>query len=355
MTDISLKVLIENSNLMVFSLDTESGLFEQGNHAFRFFQEIQGPLQNIQDLVERLPLEDRDLLQARLLGVENNPIEGTVVKFSSESGQIYLELNMYPYREAGLSKIAGYARDVTRQTEFQQATLGHNSMKNAILSILSHDLVGSLAILEKLAVLALETSGRKHGDPLVRLLTSMEEMCRSNAAMIRGFLRKEFLTSMGVPLNRVRADLNDTLKGFMGQFASMAAECGISVQYDLGESPVHLFIDQDKLIQVLNNLLSNALKFTPSGGIVRVWVESGRDHLTICVKDTGIGIPAHLRENVFEKFSSSKRKGLNGEQSHGMGLWAVKTMVEWMGGNILMDSTEGQGTEFRIELPITES
>lgn len=355
MTNIALKVLTENSNLMVFSLDRESGLFEHANHAFRFFQEIQGPLQNIQDLADRLPVEDRDLLQARLLGVENSPIEGTVVKFSSGGGQVYLELNMYPYREAGISKIAGYARDVTLQTEFQQAILGHNSMKNAILNILSHDLVGSLAILEKLAVLALETSGRKQGDPLVPVLTSIEEMCRSNAGLIRGFLRKEFLTSMGVPLNWVRADLNDTLKGFMGQFASMAAECGISVQYDQGKSPVHLFIDQDKLIQVLNNLLSNALKFTPSGGMVRVWVERGRDLVTICVSDTGIGIPAHLKDNVFEKFSSSKRTGLNGEEPHGMGLWAVKTMVEWMGGNIRVDSTEGQGTEFRIELPITQS
>jgi len=355
MTNIALKVLTENSNLMVFSLDRESGLFEHANHAFRFFQEIQGPLQNIQDLADRLPVEDRDLLQARLLGVENSPIEGTVVKFSGEGGQVYLELNMYPYRDAGISKIAGYARDVTLQTEFQQAILGHNSKKNAILNILSHDLVGSLAILEKLAVLALETSGRKEGDPLVPILSSMEEMCRSNAGLIRGFLRKEFLSSMGAPLNRVRTELTDTLKDFMGQFASMAEECGISVLYEPAKTPVHLFIDQDKLIQSLNNLLSNALKFTPRGGEVRVWVECDQHLVTICVRDTGIGIPPELKDRVFDKFSSSKRTGLNGEEPHGMGLWAVKTMVEWMGGDIRVDSTVGHGTEFRIVLPITQS
>lgn len=355
MTDISLKVLIENSNLMVFSLDTESGLFEQANHAFRFFQEVQGPLQNIQDLADRLPLEDRDLLQARLLAVEHSPIEATIVRFSTGQGQVYLELNMYPYSESGISKIAGYARDVTQQTEFQQAILSHNSMKNAILNILSHDLVGSLAILEKLAVLALETSGRKEGDPLVPILSSMEEMCRSNAGLIRGFLRKEFLSSMGAPLNRVRTELTDTLKDFMGQFASMAEECCISVLYEPAKTPVHLFIDQDKLIQSLNNLLSNALKFTPRGGEVRVWVECDQHLVTICVRDTGIGIPPELKDRVFDKFSSSKRTGLNGEEPHGMGLWAVKTMVEWMGGDIRVDSTVGHGTEFRIILPITQS
>jgi two-component system sensor histidine kinase VicK len=73
------------------------------------------------------------------------------------------------------------------------------------------------------------------------------------------------------------------------------------------------------------------------------------------VRDTGIGIPPELKDRVFDKFSSSKRTGLNGEEPHGMGLWAVKTMVEWMGGDIRVDSTVGHGTEFRIVLPITQS
>jgi two-component system sensor histidine kinase VicK len=101
---------------------------------------------------------------------------------------------------------------------------------------------------------------------------------------------------------------------------------------------------------VVDNLVSNALKFTPAGGRVTVALreEAGRVRLT--VQDTGIGIPEALHAGLFEKFSSSARTGVAGEASTGLGLFITQQIVQQHRGKIWVESQPGAGTCFVVEL-----
>lgn len=103
-------------------------------------------------------------------------------------------------------------------------------------------------------------------------------------------------------------------------------------------------------MQVITNLLSNALKFTPDSGNIRISVEDKNDNILIKVQDNGIGIPAHLQPFLFDKFTKAGRQGIHGEPSVGLGMSIIKTIVEWHNGQIWFESTEGIGTTFYIEI-----
>ncbi len=119
-----------------------------------------------------------------------------------------------------------------------------------------------------------------------------------------------------------------------------------------GEEKIYVPIDEYKFIQVINNLISNAIKFTPDGGVITVRIKPEKETVQISVSDTGVGIPEHLQEGLFEKFTKARRPGLKGEPSVGLGMSIIKTIVEWHGGKIWFESKENKGTTFHIELPM---
>lgn len=118
-----------------------------------------------------------------------------------------------------------------------------------------------------------------------------------------------------------------------------------------GSDPVVLTADPDKLREVITNLLHNAIEYNQPAGRVDMAVERRNGHLHVEVRDTGIGIPADSRERIFERFyradPSREATGLHA----GLGLAIVKGYVDLMGGSIAVESVEGQGSTFRVQLP----
>jgi heavy metal sensor kinase len=118
------------------------------------------------------------------------------------------------------------------------------------------------------------------------------------------------------------------------------------------EGPANVLADADKLREVLTNLLHNAIQYNRPDGSIDLVVEQNNGDLRVEVRDTGIGIPAAAREHIFERFyradPSRQADGLHA----GLGLAIVKGYIDLMGGTIGVDSTEGQGTTFRIRLPV---
>jgi heavy metal sensor kinase len=120
-------------------------------------------------------------------------------------------------------------------------------------------------------------------------------------------------------------------------------------------SPVHLHTDPDKLREVLTNLLHNAIEYNRPNGSIELALHRENGHVLLEVRDTGIGIAPEAREHIFERFyradPSRQADGLHA----GLGLAIVKGYVDLMGGQISVDSTEGQGTTFRLELPANKA
>lgn len=110
-------------------------------------------------------------------------------------------------------------------------------------------------------------------------------------------------------------------------------------------------INRAKLSRVIDNLVTNAIKFTPEGGSVSLGIDRHSEGIVIKVADNGIGIPDELKPHLFDPFSSSGRKGTSNEKSTGLGLSITKKLVELHSGKIWFESEEGKGSTFYLLLP----
>jgi signal transduction histidine kinase len=117
------------------------------------------------------------------------------------------------------------------------------------------------------------------------------------------------------------------------------------------ELPQHVVWDQDRISEVIGNLLSNAFKFTASGGRVRLEVGAGDQVVRIIVDDTGAGIPAEQLPRIFDKFYRADNQP-EAADGTGLGLAIAKNIVEAHRGSIVVDSAPGVGTTFTITLPV---
>ena len=106
-----------------------------------------------------------------------------------------------------------------------------------------------------------------------------------------------------------------------------------------------------KFFQIMNNLIINAIKFTPENKSISVTVENGSKDFIVAVIDEGIGIPDHLKPFVFQKYTPAGRTGLHGEKSVGIGLSIVKRLTELMKGKITFRSEEYKGSTFSLIIP----
>lgn len=114
---------------------------------------------------------------------------------------------------------------------------------------------------------------------------------------------------------------------------------------------IELFADKDRVAQILVNLLSNAVNYTPEGGMVSVKVREKKNSIVFSVKDTGIGIPQSSIDRLFERFYRVDTARARNEGGTGLGLAIVKHLIDLHGGTITVDSVENEYTEFTVDLP----
>jgi signal transduction histidine kinase len=145
--------------------------------------------------------------------------------------------------------------------------------------------------------------------------------------------------------------IEDTVTGF----SLLAGENGINLEKSITGTDEQLTInaDPDRLSQVLNNLVANALRYTPRGGSIRLKVEPSTGGLTLTVEDTGSGIPPEDLPYVFDRFwKAEKSRSRHEGTGSGLGLAIARQLVQAHGGTIRVESQPGQGTRFIITLPV---
>src|SRR5262249_20379598 len=120
------------------------------------------------------------------------------------------------------------------------------------------------------------------------------------------------------------------------------------------DHPTLLSTDPDKLREVVNNLLHNAVQYNRQGGAIELAVDRNNGHVQLEVRDTGMGIAAEAREHIFERFYRADRARSTDGLNAGLGLAIVKEYIDLMGGRIEVESEEGRGSTFRIQLPVRQ-
>jgi two-component system sensor histidine kinase VicK len=234
--------------------------------------------------------------------------------------------------------------DTTKHTELQASLKRLYDSQETILHLVAHDVRNPLAHIK----LAVELLRRDEGGETPRFLAIIEQAAVQAETILKDVLYIGELDA--VQLHKQPLDFAAYLDAQLAPHRLAAQAKMIKLVLEVPPHGVTANLNPNKFGRVVNNLLTNALKFTPAGGRVRVCLSehAGRPRLT--VQDTGVGIAVEHQAHLFDKFSLAAREGLAGESTTGLGLFITQQIVRLHGGTIRVESREQQGTTFFIDL-----
>ncbi len=222
-----------------------------------------------------------------------------------------------------------------------------NRSREELLAIVSHDLRNPLnSIVASAGMLQRAAASPEHSQKAVHtILRAAGRMER----LISDLLDVAQINAGQLVVAQQAFEARNVIQDSLEMFKPLAAEKQVRLVSDVREEGLQLYCDRDRVLQILSNLLGNAIKFTPEAGTVTVRAERVGSELSFAVSDTGPGIPEEQLAHVFERFWSVKKPQMTGV---GLGLFIAKGLVEAHGGRIWAESTVGGGTSFYFTLPL---
>lgn len=247
---------------------------------------------------------------------------------------------------SNLKLFSGIIRDITERKKVED-------MKNEFISTVSHELRtpltsirGSIGLLIGGAVGELSEQGKT-------LLTIAEKNCERLIRLINDILDIEKIQSGRMHFDIQSYELAPLIKDAIDSNKNYAEKFGVKLRCEQIES-VMVNVDRDRLIQVITNLISNAVKFSPEGAIVTVSTLRHKDAIRVKIADEGQGIPVELQSKIFEKFVQGSATNIRRMEGTGLGLNISKAIIEKLQGNIDF-KTSSKGTTFYFDLPLVSS
>ena len=267
-------------------------------------------------------------------------------KIALENANVYRELEIQSQSLQKANKNIGKQNKLIEE-QYKQL-LSINEEKNNLMNILAHDLRNPLATAMSMTELVryeksnLSAEQYQASEIIWRGLNRMDDM-------IRKILDIKAVESHQVNLDFDIYDANDLIQPLERLFSVKAERKEINLHFTDSSSESYIKVDRHYLIQIMENLISNALKFSPPNKNVFVNIADEEDVVRISVRDEGPGIPKNELENLFIKYRKLSPKPTGGEQSIGLGLSIVKKYVEVMHGAVNCESTVGEGSTFILE------
>ena len=223
--------------------------------------------------------------------------------------------------------------------------------KDKFFSIIAHDLRGPLGNLMGLTQMMADKNEDFPEKVRAEFVTALSNQARNTFNLLENLLQWSLMERGLIDFNTVILDLNQVVSECIKTASDTAHAKQIRIITDIQGNP-EVFADTNMLQTVIRNLVSNAIKFTPKGGIVTISaVPSVNNTTMLSVKDTGIGMDAAMQKNIFRIDVNTRRPGTGGEKSTGLGLLLCKEFVEKQGGELWVESEPEQGTVFYFTIP----
>ena len=242
-----------------------------------------------------------------------------------------------------VSLLKSALRDRKRQYEIRQSianrdhflAMVHHEIRNPLTAI---SLATQLLRGEDQQVIGII---KRQSESLERIINDLRDVSQVRSGSLR--------------FERTRLDLVQLVRETIVAFAPIAAENNLKLTFQLPDRPLWVTGDCGRLSQVLGNIISNGIRYTPEGGRIEVKAQLRGDLAVVTITDTGVGIPKDKLDNIFELFSTAHEGKSIGKEGMGLGLHLASSIVEAHEGKLLAESAgEGQGATFSVWLPLVD-
>jgi len=265
---------------------------------------------------------------------------------------IILQVRAYLHLKQKNKLILVQSREIKRQIQEQEnrnkqvGELVHE--KQQLIGLVSHDLKGPFNRIFALIQL-LEITSENLTDEQREYMGKMHQIVADGLGMIRNLLDNRRLEDQGIDLSPERLNLATVLGSLVKNYRTLSEKKKIQIHFN---TPAEALVLADKLYlyRIFENLISNALKFSPQNRNIYVTIETKDEKIEVCVKDEGPGISKEDQKRLYQKFQRLSARPTGGESSTGLGLSIVKALVEKMGSELRCESEEGQSTSFIVTL-----
>jgi len=235
-------------------------------------------------------------------------------------------------------------QDMTKERELDRA-------KTEFVSVAVHQLRGPLTAI-KSSIEFIEERLKDTKDENARDV--LEILSGSNERLIdlvNDMLNVIRLDSGKTKKEPVNIDMREVIGAVIKEFKLKAEDKGIRINVEIGSKPAVVFVDKDRLRDVIQNLVDNAIKYTPEQGNIAVLLQQLGKEFVLSIQDSGIGIPKFQQKSLFGKFFRATNAQASKIDGTGLGLYVAKQIVEQAGGKILVESEEAKGSTFTVTLP----
>ena len=266
--------------------------------------------------------------------------------FASTEPGVYRDVHVELYLE-----IAGQLALIIEKSRLYQQLVELNQIKNRFLGIAAHDLRSPLAVIQGYLRLFLGGILGEVSDKQLEFIQTMNRQCEHMLRLI-----DELLDVSAIEMGQLELTLRDVdLEAYLREAAEsaqlLASAKSIDLAADLAAPLPRVALDPDRISQVINNLVSNAVKYSHPGTRITLGARAQDGQVEVSVTDQGIGIPSQELTRLFTEFGRTSARPTAGEKSTGLGLAIARRLVEAHGGTIRVESEEGKGSTFSFTLP----
>ena len=281
-----------------------------------------------------------------LIGITSLAALITIANKEKDNKRLLLELQQFN------QQLEQKVKDRTRELEDANKNLLRlNEEKNHFLSITTHDLKAPLAGISGILEL-MKLEGGTLSSQHLGYVHLMEETCENMQRLISDLLDLSRIEQRSTHLSFQPTSIPKIISELEDHFRAWAGKKNIQLVFDVQHAPSIITTDHDALVRILDNIISNAIKFSRPGKTVTVAVATEKTCLRFEMKDEGPGIRLEERHKLFRKFQKLSARPTDGESSTGLGLSIVKDLVDLLNGTIEIESEYGKGTNVIVRLPL---
>jgi PAS domain S-box-containing protein len=261
------------------------------------------------------------------------------------------------FNNHGQLEIIGASRNINKrkiveelQKENERRLKELNATKDKFFSIIAHDLMNPFHTLIGFSSLLISQTSKKDLDGVLVSAKLMQDAAGKTRNLLKNLLEWSYTQTGNISFNPENLDLNSIMQEVLGLLQVTAEQKGIEVNIEIPGNGI-VYSDKNMLSTILRNLISNAVKYTYSGGRINISAEKNETEWLFKVKDNGLGMPPEVYKNIFEIGAHHSELGTEKEEGSGLGLILCKEFVERHHGKIWVESKLREGSTFSFTIP----